>query len=169
MRTLLMLCLGILIVLTGCILGPFVGPSEQERPVQVVLNNSADETQTFEVWVVEVPSTATTRLNDSRTGNYTIGQGLRSHSSGDAGFWVAIELADSARLHGRFVLEPDEEHRSRIEKFPRNFAVVVVLYQDPNVSGWWASANCDDQTLVGFKVHTRPSKYGDAWAGYECR
>jgi hypothetical protein len=169
MRAHVTICIAVFVLFTGCTAVPFDGPSEQERPVTVVLNNSANETQAFEVWVVEAPSTATTQLDDGRTGNYTIGEGLRSHSSGDYHFWTTVELPESARLHSRVKLNPGEVNQSTVDEFPQNFAVVVVLYQDSSKSGWWASANCADQALVGLEVTSRPDKYGDAFASYGCR
>lgn len=167
MRPLPLLCLAALLVLTGCTAGPLGGPSEQDRPVELVLNNSANATQTFEVWVVEAGATATVRREDNLTGNYTIDQGLRTHSSGPYA-WTTVELPDSARLHGRFTVEPGEEKRGSIEEFSHDSAVVVVLYQDDKI-GWWASAYCSDGALVGLEVHTRLSRFGDAGAGYGCR
>lgn len=165
--TLPLVCLASLLILTGCLSTPFGGPSEQERPVELILNNSANETQTFEVWVVEAGATVETHRTDGLSGNYTVGQGVASHSSGPHA-WKTVEPPDSARLHGRFTGDPGEEKQSSIKNFSRNSAVVVVLYQD-NQSGWWVSANCDEQALVGLEVHIRPSQYGDAWAGYGCQ
>lgn len=162
----LLIPLTILLVLAGCSVGPF-GPSEQERPVQLFFNNSANTTQTFEVWVVELGSNVTVRMNDSRGGNATIGEGLSSRSSGEYGYYTVIEPPDSARFHGRFRVEPGEQKQSSIEMFWTNSAVVVILHQD-NTIGWWASANCGGLPLIGLEVHTRPSQFGDAWAGYGC-
>lgn len=163
MRPLLLLCLGLLLILAGCTTGPFGG---QEGSVTVTVNNSANLTQTFEVWVVNPEATVTTRRDDGLTGNYTIGQGLATHSSGPHA-WGKVKLPDSARLHGRFIIDPGEEKRSSIENFSRDSAVVVVLYQGDKI-GWWASAHCSDGALVGLEIYTRPSRYGDAGAGYEC-
>lgn len=162
------LCLGLLLVTAGCVTGPFDGPSDQEQPPQLLLNNSANETQTFEVWVADPRDNVTARRDDGNVGNYTIDGALSTHSSGDYHAWKEVELPDSARLHGRFTIDPDEENRSSIDEFPRGYSVVVIVYQGDN-SGWWASTNCGSQALVGLEVHTRPSQYGDAWAGYECR
>jgi len=166
MRAHLIICLGILLI-AGCAAVPFDGPSEQDRPVKVVLNNSANETQTFEVWVVKRSETVWTRRSDGLAGNWSIGQGVGTRSSGPHP-WTEVDLPDSARLHSRIMLEPGDENRSTIENFPRNYAVVVVLYQE-NVSGWWASASCDDRALIGIEVISTPSQYGEASAAYGCR
>jgi hypothetical protein len=130
------------------------------------LNNSANATQTFEVWVADSDATVTIRMNDSRTTNTTIGQGLAGHSSGDY-HYTAVELPDSARLHGRFTVAPSEENRSSIEEFPRNYAVVVVLYLDEHKIGWWGSANCGNEALLGLEVVSRSNS--DAFSAFECR
>lgn len=166
MRLFSLLCLAGVLVLAGCTVGPFGGPSDQAQPVELVMNNSANETQTFEIWIVEAGKNVTVRLNDSRTANSTIGQGLRTSSSGDY-YYTSIEPPDSARLHGRFTVKPGEKNRSSIENFSQNSAVVVVLHQNDKI-GWWASAYCSDGALVGLEVRSRPSQFGDAGAAYGC-
>ena len=165
-RPLSLRCLSLLLVTAGCVTAPFDGPSDQEQPPQLLLNNSADETQTFEVWVADPQDNVTAQRDDGNIGNYTIDGVLSTRSSGEYHAWKEVELLGSARLHGGFTVELGEENRSAIEEFPRGYSVVV--YQGDK-SGWWASTNCGSRALVGLEVHTRPSQYGDAWAGYECR
>lgn len=162
------LSLAVLLVAAGCAAGPFADQATQERPVKLVLNNSANVTQTFEVWVIDSQASITVRFNDSLTANTTIGPGLSTSSSGEYRYYTAVEPPDSAELHGRFTVEPGEEKHSSIEEFPRDYAVLVVLYQGDKI-GWYASANCGNEALVGLEVYTRPSQYGDAGAGYGCR
>ncbi len=136
-------------------------------PVRFVLNNSANVTQTFEVFVVEAGATVKTELDDGRTGNWTIGQGLSTVSTSGE-YYVTVEPPESARLHGRYTLEPDEMIRSSINEFTKNTAVIIVLYQNGKI-GWWASVYCSDGALVDFKAVSRPSKAGgDGWASYGC-
>lgn len=168
MRPLLFLCLGVLLVLAGCTAGPFSTPSKQDQPVELVMNNSANATQTFEVWVVEAGATVTVHRNDSESYNSTIEQGLKTYSSGKYHYHTAVEPPKSARLHGQFVVAPGDENRSSVDDFSKNSAVVVVLYQGDKI-GWWASAYCSDGALVGLEVITRPSQYGDAGASYGCQ
>jgi hypothetical protein len=145
-------------------------PTEQERPVTVVLNNSANETQAFEVWVVDLPANVSTRRNDGLTATYPLGEGLVTTEPGDGYFYTTVEPPESAQLHGRYTLEPGEENQSSIEKFPRDFAVVVVAYQDENHIIEWVSANCADQALVGLEVTSRHIKTNaDVFASYGCR
>jgi hypothetical protein len=162
------LCLIVLLVLAGCTAGPFDPAPKQNQPVELIMNNSANATQTFEIWVVKAGSNVTVRYNDSRTANATVGEGLRTFSSAEY-YYTAVEPPDSAELHGRFRVGPGKENRSSIEKFRQDSAVLVVLYQDGKI-GWYAIAHCSDGALVGVNVKTRPSQTGgDAGAGYGCR
>jgi len=131
------------------------------------MNNSANATQTFEVWVVNPKNNLTVRLNDSRTINTTISPGLTSSSSGQYHYYTAVEPPESARLHGRFTIKPGEEERSTIEEFPRTYAVVVILIQGDKI-GWYATAKCGNEVLIGLEVTSRPYKFSDAWAAYQC-
>jgi len=169
MRYFPFLCLGILLVLAGCVVGPSGDAAQQERPVTVVLNNTANSTHTFEVWVAEFPSNVTVRRDDGLTGTTNIGPGLRSHSPGENHTYTSVELPDSARLHGRYTLAPGESNQSSIEELPRDFAVVIVVYQADDEIIEWASAHCGE-TLVGMRVtsrHIRPQ--ADISASYICR
>lgn len=166
-RLLPLICLTILIAIAGCSAGPFSGSSQQNQPVELVLDNSANVTQTFEVWTVEAGSNVTSTLNDGRTGHWTISQGIRTHGTGEY-YYTSIEPPKSARHIGRYTLKSGEEKQRSIKKFRGNSAVVVVLYQGDKI-GWWASAQCSDGALVAFGATSRPSKNGgDAHAGYRC-
>lgn len=65
------LCLGGLLVLTGCFGMVFDEP--QERPVTVVVNNSANSTFTFKVSLVEIPANVTTQRDGAPGGTGPIG------------------------------------------------------------------------------------------------
>lgn len=140
MRRFPLLCLGILLVLAGCTAGPIGG---QEGSVAVTVNNSANVTYTFEVSVVELPANVTLRRSDGINSTGPIGPGLTTTEPPDNEFYTAVELPDSAKRNGQYSLEPGEENHSSIEEFPRNFAVVVVIYQDENEIVSWVSATCD--------------------------
>jgi len=168
MRLLTRLGLVALLVLAGCAAGPFSGPSTQEESATVGANNSANVTYTFEVSVVELPANVTIRRDDGVNVTTDIPQGLSSHSSGEHHTFTAVELPETARLHGRYTLAPGEENRSVIKEFPPNFAVVIVIYQDENEIIEWVSANCDDLALVGLRVTTHPDSAGRASATYQC-
>lgn len=163
-RPLLLCCLGLLVLVAGCSTLPLFG---QNAPVPVVVNNSANTTQTFEVWVVEYESNVTFHRDDGRAGTTEIGQGLVNYNSGDYHTWEAIDLAMSSKLHGRYTLAPGEEARSEIEEFSPNFAIVIIVYQDENEIISWVSAHCGDG-LGGVKVSSYPDPPGGVGAAYLC-
>jgi len=78
-----LLCLGVLIVLAGCSVGPFGEPEPQEEPVRIYVNNSANVTHLFGVLVIELPANFTAHRNDGLTGSSNIGRGLGGHSPGE--------------------------------------------------------------------------------------
>lgn len=170
LRLLTVVCLALLLVVAGCTAIPF-GESTgnvQDRPVQLVLNNSANVTQTFEVAVVEAGANATVRRRDGRTVNWTIERGLRTHDAAKNIPFTAVEPPASARFHRDYTLASGEVKETPLEDFPQDAVVLVVLRQGETI-GWWATAGCGDGALVGLSVTSRPSKYGDAWAGYRCQ
>jgi hypothetical protein len=138
-RLLSILCLGMVLVTVGCAAGPF---GSQDDPVNVVVNNSANASYTFEVSVVPAPANVTTHRDDGLTGTYRIGQGGRTYSPGENYTWTEVDLPKSARLHGQYRLDPGEQEQSAIEQFSSEFAVVVVIYQDENRIVAWTSDHC---------------------------
>lgn len=169
MRALPILCLGVLVFIAGCTVGPFGGPSAQEEPALIVANNSADVTHTFEVWVVELPANVTYRRSDGLSGNWDIGQGVGSIEPGDNRTYTSVTVPESARLHKRYTLDPGEENQSSIEEFPEDFAIVVVVYQAENEIIEWVSANCADQDLLYLEVRSRHIKAtADVVVSFNC-
>ena len=147
----------VLVIFAGCAL-PFNQPTKQEHPVRLQLNNSANTTHTFEVSVVELPAEYSIRLSDGRSDTTSIGQGIASHNPGDNRTFTAVELPESARLHGRYRLTPNGSARTSIEKVPSRGAVVVVVYQGEEEIVWYITANCDDLDLAALRV-TRTSDW----------
>lgn len=167
-RVLQVLCLAILLVIAGCITLPFDGSTEQSHPITLAVNNSANVTHTFEVWVVELPASITIHYRDGAVVDARISQGL---SGTDAGPRVItkIQFPESSRFFGRYTLKPSEVNQSSIENFTHRSAVVVVTSKDNGKIFSWVSANCDDQTLVGLEVISRPGENGEVDASYGCR
>lgn len=153
-----------MVSIAGCTAVPFSDSSAQERPVKLGLINSANVTHTFEVAVVELPANVTIRRPTG--GDYTsdIDPGLSTHDPGDYHKITAVEFPESARLHGRFTLEPGETNESEITEFPTDFAVVVVIYHDDHVISR-VSSTCDG-TLVYFEV---ASRYDGSSSAYNCQ
>ena len=117
----------------------------------VHLENSANNSTAFRVSVVELPSKYTVRSSDGSSSNASIGEGTRVHSPGDNRTFRAVDLPDSAR-HRWFTVAPGETNRTSIDDLPRRFAVVVTVYESENEIISYATANCDDQALVAFRV-----------------
>ena len=165
--TLPVVCLGVLLVLSGCTIGPFDSP--QEEPVLVV-NNSANVTHTFNVWVVELPASMTAHYQDGTVVTSEIGQGLSNHETGPRTV-TNIDLPESAQNRGRYTLEPDEETQNSIKNFPRNGVLFIVVSKNEGEIFAWVSANCDDQSLVGLEVTSEdtPPVVPGVSAAYGCR
>jgi hypothetical protein len=171
MRFLLILCLGVLLVLAGCI-GPFDGPTEQDRPVMIVVNNSANATHTFEVWVAEGKldnKEITIRKRDDEDDYASPGGGLSGYRFREHyGYVTSIELPPNrSRLHGRYSLEPGEKNRSLVENFTVGSTIVVVVSENDRVFSLVA-ARCGGGTLVGLEVTSRPDPIGGVRSAYEC-
>ncbi|MFC4451524.1 hypothetical protein [Halorussus aquaticus] len=165
-RSLQTLGLGILLVLAGCTAGPLGGPSGQEGPVPVALNNSANATHTFEVSVVEGPLTdVTIRKGDGDVDSASPGEGLSTYEFGpDYGTVTSVELPESSRLHGRYTLAPGETRRSSVGNLFGNPTIVVVVSTDDRVVSL-VTANCGGD-LVFFDVTMR---YYGSDSAYNCR
>ena len=167
-RPLLVLGLGLLLLLAGCTAMPFGGSSDQDQPVHLVLNNSANETQTFEVWEVKLGATLTLYYRDGTVVNATIGQGLSNHDTGPRTI-TKIEFPDWAQHYGQHTLEPGQEYRRNIENFSNTGALVVVISRSEDEILSDVSANCDEQALIGLKIVSRPDPPGGVSASYGCR
>lgn len=118
--------------------------------------------------VVELPANVTIRRDDGLTATTDMDQGLITNDPGDNYTYTAVELPDSARLHGQYTLEPGEEKRTSIKELPPDFVVVVVVYQDENEIISWVSAGCDDLALVALGVSSYPDPPGGVKAAYTC-
>jgi len=171
-RFLLPLCL-ILFISAGCTVGPFGEPPEQEQPVMTVLNNSANETQTFTVWVVEgevQPEGIVIYKKNGEVDNASPGQGLSTYYLGDNyGYVTSVEPPPNrSRLVGQYTLAPGETSRKNVENFTIGSTIVVSLSENGRVIELTA-ANCADQRLTGLEVASRPHPPGGASAAYGCR
>ncbi len=167
LRFLPVLCLVTLFIIAGCTT-PFSGSTEQEQPVKLVVNNSANVNNTFEVYVVELPASMKVQYRDGTIVDSEIDQGLSNHDTGPRTV-TKIDFTESAQFRGQYTLEPGQENQSSIKNFPQNGALVVVVSTNKSEIFAWASANCDDQTLVGLKVSSYPSPPGGVVASYSCR
>ncbi|WP_155120630.1 hypothetical protein [Haloprofundus marisrubri] len=164
MKRIFVLLIGLLILTAGCTTLPIDRPTHQERPVTLILNNSMDDTKVMEVSVVELPAEYSIRRdNDSRV-TTSIGQGLSIHDPGDGRVYETVELPESARLHGRDSLKPGDSNETSISSLPRNFAIVVVIYQNEEEIASYVTANCDDLALAQLRVEYDPEGASGTYA-----
>jgi len=145
-----------IVLVSGCVTLPFGQPTKQERPVAIHLDNSANTSHTFEVSVVELPANITTRINEDRVSTTPIHEGITSHNPGDNRTFSAVELPDSARLHGQYMLAAGETNETSIDDLPRRFAVVVTISRNEGEIVWYIIANCGGQALAGLEVFRTP-------------
>lgn len=146
-----------LVIIAGCTSLPIDQPVEQEQPAKIILNNSASTDTKFRISVVELPASYTIRLSDGRSDTTSIGQGIVSHNPGDNRTFEAVDLPESARLHGWYTLAPNSTNRTSIDDLPRSFAVVIAVYQGNEIV-WYVTANCDDLALAALRI-TRTSDW----------
>lgn len=168
--SLLGLCL--LLLIAGCAALPFGGPSEQERPVTVVLNNSVDETHTFTVWVVsgEVhPDSITIYKKNGEVDHASPGEGLSTYQiGGDYGYVTSVEPPPNrSRLHGQYTLSPKETEQLLIENFTIGSSIVISFSERGRVIEL-TIANCAGRPLVGLELAVRTTPPGDLIASYGC-
>lgn len=167
------LCLGILLILTGCISPSFGGPADQDNLVTVVGNNSANVTQTFTVWVVngevKLDGILIRKMN-GEVDNASPGEGVVNYKlDGDYGYVTSVEPPPNrSRLQSQYTLAPSEMNRSTIENFTTGSTIVVSVSEGGRVVSL-VTANCDEQALVGLEVTSYPNPPGGVSASYGCR
>lgn len=101
---LVLFCLGGLLVGAGCI-GELVGESGEARPSPVIMNNTANVTQTFTVWTVEgILNNKEVKINKKRdpVDRASPGTGLSNYRlDGDYGYVTSIEVPPNrSQFHG---------------------------------------------------------------------
>lgn len=165
MGILSILCLGILLILAGCSAGTFGEPSGQKGPVGLNATNAANDTYAFEVSIVELPANVTTKLPDGRIGDYDISPGLSTYDPGVNQYYTSVEPPDSARIHGKYTLEPGETNISNIttSSLPNDFAIIVIVHRNGSVVSW-VTATCSGD-LAYFGVTMR---YYGSDSIYDC-
>jgi hypothetical protein len=129
-RILPLLCLSVLLILAGCTTGPFEG---QESDVAVTINNSANTTHAFEIWVVEGvldDKEVTIQKKEDGVDRASPGPGLSTYKlDEDYGYVTSIDLPpDQSRFHGNYTLTPGETNETLIENADTGSTVIVVIY-----------------------------------------
>ncbi|WP_155120670.1 hypothetical protein [Haloprofundus marisrubri] len=122
---------------------PLVG-GDQQGPVTVGLINSANETQTFEVWVVD-DSVEKIGVKDSsgEVGNLSMTPGLRSfHPEGYDHPPIAVVLPESARHVTTANLTEGSTRELTVEDPPNNPTVIISVKSDGRIVEI-VTATCD--------------------------
>jgi len=150
----------VLLLLSGCITGVFGPSGEQSQQPTLVLNNTANDTHSFTVWVVDNgvgEDWVTVYPRDRET--YTLSpQGGVYHSHFPEEHVYVTDIKPRAN-HSRFVtrvsVQPGETHRQNITNFSVGDSLMVTAAEDDRIFELIVS-NCDEQTLVGLEVRSLP-------------
>ena len=138
--------------LVGCSAGPLGEPTPQEKPAPVKLVNNATITETFEVAVVDVGSNLTVTRGGDESVNYTVDQGSTTIQNPEVNQFTAATFPDSARIHGRYTLEPGESQLLSIENVAPDEAVVVLVYDEPEGTYRAIKSLSCGGAILGYKV-----------------
>lgn len=152
MRFQIVLALTVLVTLAGCSAIPFGEPTAQQEPAPIMLVNNASLTETFEVAVVDVGSHILATRSNNQTANYTVSQGSSTIVNPDTYPFTRIELPDSARIHGRYTLEPGDRKQLSIENVAPNQAIVVLVYDEPDGTYRAIKTLSCGGAILGYKV-----------------
>ena len=140
------------VVMAGCTGMPFGDPTPQEEPAPVKLVNNATLTETFTVGVVDEGANLTIQLDDGRTGNYTVGPGSSTYTSPNSPNITQVNFPDSARIIGRYTLEPGESKLLSIENVAPDQAIVVLVYDEEDGTYRSIKSLSCGQAILGYKI-----------------
>ncbi|MUV59172.1 hypothetical protein [Halogeometricum sp. CBA1124] len=128
----------LLVGTVGVLTGTFGGPPDSERSAFVALNNSADTTRTFEVWLGRDPITGIT-VHRSTNGDYTTKTfpgGIGTSNVSSYHVTTSMSFPKNATLYGRYTLEPGDEVAFNVtEPYPETVFAIVVYNRD-HVTVW---------------------------------
>ena len=145
-----------LVVLTGCSSYPFGDPPAQDEPAPVKLVNNETMTETFEVAVVDVGENLTltwgNNTSTSRTGNVSVPSGSLTYHKGGL---YQVGLPDSARVIGRYTLEPGESKLVRVEGVAPDQAIVVLVYDEPKDRYRAIKSLSCSGAITGYRITTQ--------------
>ncbi|WP_152529875.1 hypothetical protein [Candidatus Halobonum tyrrellensis] len=156
------------LLLAGCV-APLDPPS-QAGPVSVLINNSANATHTFDIYVIEAPpSEAGIALQgpgeDDRITSLDAGSVVANLNPQVRSYTSAHPVpANQSRLQGRYVLEPGEEKYLNVTDFESNQVIAFVIWKDNEVISITSATCTGDLTAVDSFINP----YG-ASGGRGCR
>lgn len=158
----------LLLCFSGCIASPFNSPSPQESSISIYLNNSANTTHTFDVYVVDGPLSEreiAIQRGNGETEYISSSEGitLRKFSEVDGGARSVKPPANHSRLYDQYSLSPTEEIHTNITDTDQSDTVVVAVSNQTRVVSL-VSVDCDGR-VRGVEV----AMIGTGTdAGYDC-
>lgn len=159
----------LVVALAGCSAIPFVEPTPQKEPAPVMLVNNASLTETFTVAVIEEGEDIIAIRSNNQSANYTIGPGASTIENSDTHPFTRIEFPGSARIHGKYTLEPGMRKQLSVENVAPDEAIVILIYDKPE--GTYRaihSVSCGGP-LLGVKATSRTGGSEDWTTGtHEC-
>jgi hypothetical protein len=164
-------CLGIMLIGAGCMTWPVSDDGGEERPSPVIMNNTANVTQSFTVWTVEgVLNNREVEIHKKRdpVDRASPGTGLSTYRlDGDYGYVTSIEVPPNrSQFHGEYTLASGEETRININS-SSDATIIVVLSKDERVISF-AAVHCGESGVPGLEVVGYPYPPGGVFAAYEC-
>lgn len=152
---------GVLVVALAVLLAGCAGLSGesagQQEPVTLELENVANDTHTFESWVVELPANITIHRSGNRSSTVAIGEaGIQTYSPGDVQIMTGVDPPASAMQYSRAELSPDEQTQREFTELPAEFAILVVVTAPDGDVASIVDATCTGGDFVGLSVTMRP-------------
>lgn len=168
MRRFTILSLTVLLTITGCSAIPFGEPTAQKEPAPVVLVNNATLTETFKLAVIDEGANMTVHRSEGQIFNFTIGQGSSTTKTTTDNKMTEIEFPDSARIHGRYTLEPGERKELSIENVAPNEAIVITIYDEPEGTYRAIKSLSCGGPVLGYRVTTQAEGEDETESTHQC-
>lgn len=145
-------------ILVSILYGTFGGIPGLERSAYVELNNSADTTRTFEVWLGRDPITDIT-VHRSTGGDYTTKTypgGIGTANVSSYHVTTSLTFPENATLYGRYTLAPGDSRSFNVTEPYRETVFAIVVYNRDHVTVW-KTIRCSSRR---WGVEVRATNYG---------
>jgi hypothetical protein len=133
-----------------------------------MLVNNASLNETFEVAVVDVGTDITGYREAGGKFNKTVGQGSSTLKTTSDNKIVNVELPESARIHGRYTLEPGERRQLSVAHVGPNKAIVILIYDEPEQTYRAIKSLSCEWNILGYKVTTEAEGEDNTVSGHQC-
>jgi len=144
--------------MAGCSGGLYAPGTDQDMAPALVLNNTANTTHSFTVWVVEGPvgEDGLRIIPRDREPSDITPAGELFHVHYDDRYIEAVEPpADRSRLVANISLQGNNTHRQQIENFSNGDTLVVTAAENDRIFEL-VVVNCGRHPLTGLEVMSRP-------------